>query len=137
MKYQPITYDLLKENKACKDQLALFEQYIGLHEPIPLNDETIEKFSPVFDIDWAVQKLFDVADLLEYDKIIETHWKEYWKILNPLAAKRNKALSDHNPVDLAAADIEYNKAKEAAWPILYKACATEFVRLYKQGLTSE
>ena len=135
--YQPITYNLLKENKACKKQLDLFELHIGLNKPIPLTDETIQKFSQVFDIDWAVQKLCIVQDVIEYDKAVESHWQDYFKTLNPFTAKCQKALADHNTVDLAIAQSEYNKVKETSLPILYKALATEFVRIYKRGLTSE
>ena len=79
MKYPPITYSLLKEKEACKEQLDLFEQHIGLNKPIPLTKKTIQKFSPLFDISWAADHLLDAVDRNEYKKAKATAWTEYKK----------------------------------------------------------
>ena len=150
MKYPPITYNLLKEKNACQDQLDLFKQHIGLIEPIPLTTETIQKFSQDFDIDWAADHLLDAVDRKEYHKAKDTAWAELEKATKPALAEYDKAIAPalaeyDKAIAPALAELEkaiapvraeYEKARTTAWAEYNKAKATEFVRLYKQDLTS-
>jgi hypothetical protein len=150
MKYPPITYKLLKEKKACQSQLDLFEQHIGLNEPIPLTDETIQNFSKLFDIIWAANNLLDFYDCTEFYKAIAPAADEYNKAMAPAYAEYLKADETAYSKYQKAKDIllaEYNKAKDpvqaefkkaiaTALAEFKKAIATVFVRLYKQGMTS-
>jgi hypothetical protein len=113
MKYPPITYSLLKEKKACTSQLDLFEQRIGLYEPIQLTDETIPKFSQIFDIDWSAYNLLDSNDWLEFNK------------------STDPALTEFNKEKLMALD-EYRKTLNKAHDKLCKSKTTEFARIYNR-----
>jgi len=143
MKYPPITYSLLKEKNACQDQLDLFEKYIGLNEPIPLTDETIQKFSTLFDIRWAAKNLLDAVDrneyfktiapaYAEYDKVKDTAYAEYFKARATAKAEYEKGIAwAEYQKARATAFAEYDKGIATAWAEYNKATAPEFVRLYK------
>jgi hypothetical protein len=140
MKYPPITYNLLKEKKACKEQLDLFEQRIGLNKPIPLTKKTIQKFSQLFDLDWAANNLLDLDDQNEYKKAMAPAYAEYLKADETAYSKYQKAkdilLAEYNKAK-DPVQAEFKKAIATAFAEYDKAKATVFVRLYKQGLTSE
>lgn len=137
MKYLPITYSLLKKKKACEDHLKLFEYHIGRIEPIPLNDETIEKYYFVFSMFWAASHLLDSKDLAEFRIVREIALKEYEDTLTSVRLRYN----DKQELTLfekalyrKLADDEYSEAHRIAINQYNKALATEFVRLYKLGL---
>ena len=128
MKYPPITHALLKKKKACQKQLDLFEKHIGLNKPIPLTKKTIDKFTHIFDIDWAARNLLDSDDFAEFDKVTAPASAEYDKAFDA-------AWAEYEKVRLAAW-AEYDKVCDSALAEFNKVQATEFVRIYKRGLTA-
>lgn len=150
MKYPPITYALLQEKDACKDHLDLFEQHIGRNEPIPLTDDTIQKFGDVFDVSWAAEWLLDSHDFSEfyyetapayndYNNKCILAWNECKKVRNLGLGEFSKfggiTLAEYDKLRQAA-EIKYEKTRRANWSEFEKAKAIVFVRIYKRGLTS-
>jgi hypothetical protein len=126
MKYPPITYALLKEKKACEEELALFRHHIGLNEPIPLNDETIQKFADLFDIEWSARNLLDLEDYLEYKKISIPAYQDFENMRACAWVK-----CDCNSKSLIGNTWgEYTKILHQVQSKYFKIVATEFVRLY-------
>lgn len=149
MKYPQITYALLVEKNACKEQLALFEEHFGLVEPIPLTSEVVSQFGSLFDITWAARKLLTNEDCeeywkvrsdayAEYKKVRETAWEKYHKIYEPAWNEFYKsissdALEEYKKVNVPAY-AEYNKVRDNAEAEYNKVCALAFVEIYKKGL---
>ncbi len=146
--YQPITYSLLKSKNACQQQLDLIETHFGKIKPIPLTKKIISQFGSLFDINWAAKNLLTSADLEEYDKVTapaleeyekvtETAWNEYEK-LKFIAWEKYiivtvTATKEFNKV-ITPAWEEYEKIKDSAWEECNKVKASEFIRIYKQGM---
>jgi uncharacterized membrane protein YqiK len=132
MKYQPITYSLLVEKKACQSELNLVAKHFGKTKAIPLT-----KAASVFDIDWAAKNLLTKEDLAEYKKVVVLAFAEYDKV-NTLAWAEYKkvtaqALAEYKKVNTLAW-AEYQKVNAPAWAEYQKVRAQEFVRLYKKGM---
>lgn len=158
MKYPPITYNLLKEKKACAKHLALFKKHIGLNKPIPLTDETIEKFGSVFDISWAALNLLTPSDYQQFLNTQDLAFMELEKSTKDFTLKKVEACERatrkyskiikstyENQEVKNRALIQWKIATDAAWDkydissrtfeIKYlKVQAAEFVRLYKKGM---
>jgi hypothetical protein len=164
MKYPPITYSLLKEKRACKEQLDLFDLHIGQNKPIPLTKTTIQQFGSIFDIDWAANNLLDSDDLTKFENAIYAAYDKYSTAKTTALAEFNKAKAtaadEYNKIvattrskyfamDIAEIHTEkYSTAFTVIWDDFRKsidtaefeykkAMATEFVKIYKQGLTSK
>ena len=137
--YEPITYSLLKSKNACPDQLALFKKHFGVKKSIPLTKVVANKFSSVFDVNWASTNLLNPSDLAEYEKVSDQAESEYNKVRAPALAEyekvRAQAWAEYEKVS-DQVYAEYLKVRDQAWAEYMKVCAIEFVRIYKRGLTS-
>lgn len=118
MTYPPIDYKLLKEKKACTEQLDLFKKLFG-DNPIPLTDRTIQKFSPILDILWAAENILTPNHLLEFNVVHIPAEKEYEECSNMIWL-------DH--VNNLKPGLE--KTITTHWNNYQKIIAKEFVRLY-------
>jgi hypothetical protein len=135
--YPPITYSLLVEKKACQPQLDLFEKHFGKTKAIPLTKKVVTKFSSVFDIDWAADRLLTKEDYKEYNKVQAPALEEYKKVnsqaLEEYKKVNSQALEEYNKVKAPAFE-EYNKVKAPALEEYKKVTALAFVEIYKKGM---
>lgn len=144
MKYQPITYKLLKKKKISKDQLDLIEKAFGKENPIPL-DNTI--FS--LNIGWFSKNLLTKKDLVLYKKVETPAWNLFENIRNPILAEYEKTmtpvLNEYNTKLTEKARIKFEKLNTTTEQKYLKRLDTfykeykqticlKFIDLYKKGM---
>lgn len=152
--YPPITYELLKSKRACKNQLDLVKEHFGM-EPIPLTDKVIDEFSSTFDVAWAARHLLTNNDLALYLKSkavaftkLDSIYTAAISIYRPIyeecqvaymkddsdAVSYRKDVDKHIKIETDAL-ADYRKAYNPAAAEYNTTVAREFVRIYKAGMT--
>ena len=126
-----ITLQMLKEGRACHDQVVLFEDLFG--DSTPVTEELCVKYASDFDFSFAAYRFLTEAAWDEYRKAKAAAWKEHWKTKDAAWSEYEKAraatLNEYEKTIAPALD-EYRKAKVAALNEYKKTKAITFCRLY-------
>ena len=93
-----LTLETLKVERACAEQLRLFESMFG--QSVEVTEALCVEVSAKFDFAWAAQRLLSPDALAEYERVTAPAWAEY---------KRVKA----------SAWAEYKRVKAAAFARAY------------------
>ena len=85
-----ITADMLREKRACKEQVALFERLFPNGAAFRSEKAAVraaEKVADRFDWTWAARHLLTPSMFVEYEKARAPLWVEHEKVTAPLFAR--------------------------------------------------
>ena len=127
-----ITLADLDEAGACYDQRGEFARLFP--EGVEVTPDLCEKYSDVFDWEWAAENLLSPSAWAEYEKVRASAWAEYGKVRASARAEYGKvsasAWAEYDKV-MAPARAEYNKVMASAWVEYEKVDARAFGALFE------
>ena len=115
-----LTAQMLRDKKACGEQVELFVELFG--ESVSVTQKRCAAHANEFDWEWAAEKLLPKPAWAEFDKVRDAAWAEFDKVRDVAWAEYDKVCN--------AAWAEYYKVRDAALAKYHRVCAVTFARLY-------
>jgi hypothetical protein len=111
-----ITLQMLQQQHACADQIALFQGQFGA--AVEITEGQCLAVAALFDWDWAARQFLPAPALADYRKATAAAWADYRKATAAAWADHGKATAaswaDYDKAT-APAQADYGKARAAAF----------------------